>query len=127
MGSGGTTAVPLSGSLSISMSPWCSSTNLRESGKPKPVPSYLRFSPLSICLKLFSALATSSWLMPMPVSWIRNVNSWQCSLISRLDMAMFILPFGRVNLTALDKMLRMIWIKRTRSAMIYGRFCEFER
>src|SRR3546814_3227617 len=57
--------LPSPSALSISSRPPCSSTSALVSGRPSPVPSYLRLSELSTWPKASNAFLTPSAVMPM--------------------------------------------------------------
>ena len=65
-GSSTVTVVPAPGALAMVSVPPCISTSCLAIGRPRPVPSYLRCSPLLTWRNGVSAIGISSAVMPMP-------------------------------------------------------------
>src|SRR6185312_15286501 len=115
IGSVAVTVVPSPGALAMAKVPPCNSTNSLHSGRPRPVPPYLRAIELSTCWNGSSAFGISAAFMPMPVSRtsISAATPRRRSTISTR-------PPSGVNLMAFDRRLSTTWRSRVWSPATGG-------
>src|SRR5581483_8754381 len=100
--------LPAPTAVSTHSRPPCSSTNLRDNGRPRPVPSRRVVCPCSNSSKISS---TSSGGMPAPVSATATSTA---PSVNRADTS--IRPSGGVNLIAFESRLKTTWRTRRSSA-----------